>query len=362
MLTNVKERFPEDLVFGCGPIGSFAADGDAATGRAALDAALAAGIRRFDVAPSYGDGRAEELLGEALADWRRGGGEAAPPDAAPEREDRAAPPPGGSLADCATGTRDGSPAEARGGRPRDPVTVATKVGRLAMANANPYARPLAREAPGGGGSYDFSAAGVRRALAAGLERLRLDRVDIAFVHDPDVAPGQARDEAVPALAAARDEGLVGSVGVATTNPAVALPFVESGAVEHVMIAAAWTLTQRGAAELLDRCAERGVVVHAAGPFDSGLLATPRPAPTAPSGYRVATPEHLETASALADVCERHGATLPQAAIQFPLRHPAVEAVVVGMRSPAEVTADLALLTTPVPEPLWKELDLLLPPC
>jgi D-threo-aldose 1-dehydrogenase len=301
----------DDLIFGCGPIGSYAADGDVATGRAALAAAPAAGIRRFDVAPSYGDGRAEELLGEALA-----------------------------------------------GADRDSVTVATKVGRIAMANANPYARPLGPEAPGGGGSFDFSAAGVRRALAAGLERLRLDRVEIAFVHDPDVAAEQARDEAIPALAAARDEGLVGSVGVATTNPAIALPFVESGAVDHVMIAAAWTLTQRRAAELLDRCAERGVVVHAAGPFDSGLLATSRPDPAAPSGYRVATPAHLETVIALADLCERHGVTLPQAAIQFPLRHPAVDAVVVGMRSSAEVTADVALFEAPIPEALWEEIDAL----
>lgn len=302
----------DELIFGCGPIGSYAADGDGATGRAALDAASAAGIRRFDVAPSYGDGRAEELLGEALR-----------------------------------------------GVARDSVSVATKVGRIAMANANPYARPLGHEVPGGGGSFDFSSAGVRRTLESGLERLRLDRVDIAFVHDPDVAPEQARDEAIPALAEARAEGLVGSVGVATTNPAVALPFVESGAVGHVMIAAAWTLTRRTAAALLDRCGERGVIVHAAGPFDSGLLATPRPDPAAPSGYRVATREHVETAIALADLCERHGTTLPQAAIQFPTRHPAVEAVVVGMRSPAEVTVDLTLLDASIPAALWEEIDALI---
>jgi D-threo-aldose 1-dehydrogenase len=99
-------------------------------------------------------------------------------------------------------------------------------------------------------------------------------------------------------------------------------------------------------------------VQAAGPFDSGLLATLRPSPSAPSGYRAATPESLATATAIADLCERHGATLPQVAIQFPLRHPAVSRVVVGMRSPTEVASDLALLT-PVPEDLWPELDALL---
>jgi D-threo-aldose 1-dehydrogenase len=346
----------DDLIFGCGPIGSYAADGDAATGRAALEAALAAGIRRFDVAPSYGDGRAEALLGEALADWRARWAQA--PDGRertqPERSADFDPTSAGLES---TGRRpDGRFGPPARGRAPDEIAVATKVGRIAMANDNPYARPLGREAPGGGGSFDFGAVGVRRALEAGLERLRLDRVEVAFVHDPDVAPDQALDEAIPALAQARAEGLIGSVGVATTNPAIALPFVESGTVDHVMIAAAWTLTRRDAAELLDRCAERGVVVHAAGPFDSGLLATPRPDPAAPSGYRVAPPEHLETAIALADLCERHGVTLPRAAIQFPLHHPAVDAVVVGMRSSAEVAADVALLEAPIPEALWEEID------
>lgn len=329
----MRELDVEDLVFGCGPIGSYAADGDEETGEAALRAALEAGIRRFDVAPSYGDGAAEELLGAALADRA-------------SQTDPSAPRPG-----------QGGPAAApaSGGR----IVVSTKVGRTAMANANPYARPLTPDSPRGGGAFDFSADGVKATLAAGMRRLGRERVDVVFVHDPDVAVERARAEALPALGELRAEGVVGAVGVATTNPEVALAFVNADEVEVVMIANAWSLTRRAATTLLDRCAERGVAVQAAGPFDSGLLATPRPNPAAPSGYRATTAEALATATALADLCERHGATLPQAAIQFPLRHPAVSQVVVGMRSPAEVASDLALLTTPVPAELWEEIDALL---
>jgi D-threo-aldose 1-dehydrogenase len=298
-----------DLVFGCGPVGSFAADGDLATGRAALAAALAAGIRSFDVAPSYGAGRADSLLRDAL----------------------------------------------RGIDPAS-VTVSTKVGRTAMATINPYARPVPPGAPRGGGAFDFSSAGVRATLATSLTRLGLDRVAVAFLHDPELASGQAAAEALPALAGAREDGLIGAAGVATTDPATALRFVEGGAVQCVMIAAAWTLTRRTAAGLLDRCAALGIPVHAAGPFDSGLLATARPRPAAPSGYRAATPAALATAHALADICERHGVSLPQAAIQFPLRHPAVTAVVAGMRSPADVAADVALLAAPVGDAVWEEID------
>ncbi|MFT3866502.1 MAG: aldo/keto reductase [Solirubrobacterales bacterium] len=306
----------DDLAFGCGPIGSYAADGDVGTGKAALESALKAGVRRFDAAPSYGDGQSEALLGAALSGW----------------------------------------AGQRSGGASTKIAVSTKVGRTAMANANPYARPLDAGAPRGGGGYDFSAEGARGALVAGLGRLGLPLVDVLFLHDPDLAMNQARAEAMPELARLRDEGLAGAIGVATTNPDVALAFVEEGTVEYVMIAAAWSLTRREAGPLLDRCAERGVTVQAAGPFDSGLLATARPNPAAASGYRAATPARLEAANALADLCERHGVTLPQAALQFPTRHPAVATVVVGMRSPAEVEADLALIAEPVPEELWEEID------
>lgn len=304
----------DDLVFGCGPIGSFALDGDADTGRAALRAALEAGISRFDAAPSYGEGHAELLLGAALTEWA------------------------------------GANSDHR--RP----SVSTKVGRTAMAHANPYARPVGPEAPRGGGSFDFTADGVRAALAASLNRLRSDRVDTVYLHDPELAPDLVRTEAIPALRQMRDAGVVDAVGVATTNPPAALALVEAGGLDCVMIAAAWSLTRRAAGPLLARCAELGVAVLAAAPFDSGLLATDRPDPGAPSGYRTATAQDVARAAALAECCARYGVRLPQAALHFPLRHPAVTGVVVGMRSAAEVAADLQLLAAAPPDELWDELD------
>lgn len=298
----------DQLVFGCGPLGSYAADGGHDTGRDALRTALTRGITRFDAAPSYGEGRAETLLGSALT--------AVAPDA---------------------------------------VAVTTKVGWLAMANVNPYARPHGADGARGGGRFDFTAAGVRATLTASLGRLRRDSVDVVFLHDPECAPDLVSSEALPELRRQRDAGRLDALGVATTDPDAALRLVERGEVVHVMIAAAWTLTRRHGRELLDRCAERDVAVLAAGPFASGLLATARPDPAAPWAYRQAPQDVVALAGRLADSCERHGVSLPQAALQFPLRHPAVTGVVVGMRTAAEVDADLDLLA-PVPEQLWAELD------
>jgi D-threo-aldose 1-dehydrogenase len=99
-----------------------------------------------------------------------------------------------------------------------------------------------------------------------------------------------------------------------------------------------------------------VAVVAAAPFNSGLLAQPWPPAAAYFDYQPAAPEILARARALAAICQRHGVSLPDAAIQFPLRHPAVVSVVAGMRTGEEVAAALDRFATVVPDEAWTELD------
>jgi D-threo-aldose 1-dehydrogenase len=99
-----------------------------------------------------------------------------------------------------------------------------------------------------------------------------------------------------------------------------------------------------------------VAVVAAAPFNSGLLARAWPPDGAFFDYGPASPEVLARARALATVCERHGISLPDTAIQFPLRHPAVVSVVSGMRTGEQVATALARFATAVPDEAWTELD------
>lgn len=287
------------LAFGCGPIGG-RGDAGRTESLAALAAAWEGGIRHFDTAPSYGDGAGEVLLGQALRQW-----------------------------------------------PRAEVTVSSKVGRVRMAIADPYGDDTLRREP----LFDFTADAVRRSVDESLTRLGLDRLDLALVHDPDDHLEVALTETFPAL---RQLAEVGAVGVGTTSVETARKLV--GVVDVVMIANAWSLTRRDAVVLLDECAAAGVDVLAAAPFDSGLLATDEPDAAAHYLYRPAPADVRAHVRALARVCREHGVRLPQAALQFPLRHPAVSRVVAGMRSPAEVRENLALLAAPVPEALWAALE------
>ena len=90
-------------------------------------------------------------------------------------------------------------------------------------------------------------------------------------------------------------------------------------------------------------------------FNSGLLATPRPAADAHYDYVPAPPEVVARVHRIADICEAHGVTLPQAAMAFPLLHPVVAGIVLGMRTAGEVASNLAAFEAEVPAALWADL-------
>jgi D-threo-aldose 1-dehydrogenase len=283
------------LALGTAPLGGLFGAVSDETARATVDAAWSVGIRHFDTAPLYGSGLAESRLGTALA-----------------------------------------------GRPRDEYTISTKVGRvLVPGEPDPHfagAPPLTPV-------FDFSAAAVRRCLAESMRRLQQERIDVALLHDPE----QQLDDARRAIEIVRE--LVPAVGVGTNVVATAQRLVERGEIDVVLLAGRYTLLDRSAGDdLLPLCAERGVPVLAAGVFNSGVLAG-----GTTFDYATASADVLARRDALAALCARFDVPLAAAAIQFPLRHPAVTSIVVGARSPDEIVDDARLLDAPIPGELWAEL-------
>lgn len=301
------------VVLGCAAIAGLYEAVSPTDARAALESAWTAGIRRFDTAPHYGVGQSEERLGEFL---------------------------------CS--------------KPRDQYTVSTKIGRLLFDD------PTAVEGvdsffgvPQRSRIRDYSADGVRRSLEDSLDRLGLDYVDTLLVHDPEDYLQQALAEAAPALASLRDEGVIRSYGVGTNHPDVAEAFVRRTDVDLVMIAGRYTLLDRRAEEaLLPTCFEAGVEVVAAAVLNSGLLVDPHVGGR--FNYEPAPAWLVDAAVAMADACDRFGSSVRAAALQFPVRHPAVRSVVSGAGT-VEAMRDTAVqLQSDIPEGLWSELDGLVP--
>lgn len=296
------------LGLGCAPLGNLYTAISDADARATVDAAWDAGVRLFDAAPLYGHGLSERRLGAALA-----------------------------------------------GRPRDEFVVSTKVGRLLRPASGPvdtiFVVPTDVEPV-----WDFSRDGVLRSIEESLERLGLDRLDIVYVHDPDDHEADALDHAIPTLCALRDEGVIGAVGVGMNQWEMPLRFVERTDLDVVLLAGRWTLLDRSAGEqFLPACVERGVAVVAGGVFNSGVLAAAAPA-DGTFDYAPASEGVVAEVGRLRDVCAAHGVELPAAALQFVLRSAGITAVVVGARSAAEITADVAWAASVLPPELWTALD------
>jgi D-threo-aldose 1-dehydrogenase len=282
------------LGLGTAPIGGLYSGVGDETAQAVVDRAWELGIRYFDTAPYYGSGLAERRLGAALR-----------------------------------------------GRPREELVVSTKVGRLLQPNAHDWE----------GAYFDFSEDGVLRSLAASLERLGLDRVDIVLIHDPDDHYDQALAGAFPALTRLRDEGVVRAIGVGMNQTGLLCRFAREADPDCFLLAGRYTLLDRSAADdLLPLCEERGIAVIAGGVFNSGILAG-----GTTFDYETAPPDVVDRVGRLRAVCERWDVPLPAAAVQFPARHSAVASVLVGCRSTSELEEDVRLAGLALPAGLWDEL-------
>jgi D-threo-aldose 1-dehydrogenase len=296
------------LAVGLSSLGGLFAEVDDSAGVALFDAALAAGLDYFDVAPSYGYGLAEQRAGEALA-----------------------------------------------GRTRADYTLSTKVGKLVRpAPARAPDEPFVG-APPGTALHDYSAPAIRRSLEESLARLGLDAVDILYIHDAEDHLEAAAGDAFPVLAKWRDEGVVRAIGFGM-NDATALQWlVERTDPDVVLAANCYTLLDQSAAGcLFPLCERREIAVVAGGPYSSGILADPVSRPF--YLYRPASPEIMERTHALQRLTETHGVALRVAALQFVARHAAVTTTLVGARDATELRAALDAFATDVPSALWTDLE------
>ncbi|MET7401359.1 aldo/keto reductase [Dactylosporangium sp. NPDC005572] len=300
--TNLGRQGLRASRFGLGtaPLGILPDLVDAAAAQRCLERAADLGIRHLDTAPFYGAGLAEERLGSFLAE-----------------------------------------------RDATQFVISTKVGRTVCQSVDGRRATTV---------FDFSRSGILRQIDESLRRIRVDRLDIVYLHDPDDHWPEAIDEAWPVLAELRAAGLITSVGAGMNQAGMLRRFVQETSMDVILLANRYTLLQQYEADaLFADCAARGVSVVLGAVLNGGILATGA-VPGASYEYQPASASILERVARIEAVCRRHGVPLPGAALQFAAAHPAVSSVLVGAKSAEEVTLNLDAARYPTPSAFWAELQ------
>jgi aryl-alcohol dehydrogenase-like predicted oxidoreductase len=186
---------------------------------------------------------------------------------------------------------------------------------------------------------------IRREVEASLRRLKLDVIDLYQIHWPE--PDEDIEEGWTTMAELKAEGKVRYIGVSNFNVnqmtrAQAIAPITSLQPPYSMISPEIEesiLPYAGANNI-------GVLVYS--PMKSGLLSgtmtKERVAAMPEDDFRRRTPQfqepklsrNLELVELLREIGKRHGRTPGEVAIAWTLRHPAVTAAIVGMRSASQV--------------------------
>jgi D-threo-aldose 1-dehydrogenase len=209
---------------------------------------------------------------------------------------------------------------------------------------------------------DFSGNRVRESFRESMERLGVQRVPLLFLHDPDAFDFDdmtSAGGAVEALVELRDEGRADAIGVATGDTKLLHRYLDLGVFDAILCHNRFTLVDRSADELFTRAVELGVGVLNAAVYGGGILA--RPGESTTYSYQPARRELLEAVAAMDAVCTVSGVDLATAALQFSLRDPRIDATVVGMTSEGRIASLIASAGAHIPDAVWDELELLVPP-
>jgi len=305
------------LAFGGAPIGNLYVGVDDSAAHASITHAWDRGLRHFDTAPYYGYGLSETRIGNALQ-----------------------------------------------GVERSSYTLSTKVGRLVDSDETRTDRSDGFAVDGRRAYFDYSREGILRSVESSLRRLRTERIDVLLLHDigalthgarhPQVLR-QALDEALPAMAELREQGVVGAIGLGVNEQAVCLEVMDRFALDAIMLAGRYTLfEQMHGKAVMDRAEADGVQVLIAGPYNSGLLGADA-GPGDTYDYAPASAAVKARAQQFYDACARTGTRVGAAALQFPLAHPAVSKVVCGLRSIGEVDDAVTRMLATVSDATWASL-------
>jgi len=318
-----KEHYKPPFRFGIGgvPLGNEFAVVTDEDAYATIEAAWNAGVRYYDMAPWYGLGLAERRYGNFLHN-----------------------------------------------KNRSEFVLSSKVGKLLKASKTAKNREFFPFSPSPNDVvYDYTASGVRRSIEDSLQRLGIDSLDIAFVHDISSdnknlpTPWQeqfeiARNGAFPELTRMREEGLIKGWGIGVNTPEPIMRLLEVADPDVCLLASQYSLIDHKNAldQLFPAARAKNVSFVMGSSLNAGFISGSPRYNYGKESYRIPS-AFLEKRTRLREVASDHGVDLRTAALQFSAAPDVAAALVVGASSEQQILADYTSMQTKIPSEFWADL-------
>ena len=318
-----KEHYKPPFRFGIGgvPLGNEFAVVTDEDAYATIEAAWNAGVRYYDMAPWYGLGLAERRYGNFLHN-----------------------------------------------KNRSEFVLSSKVGKLLKASKTAKNREFFPFSPSPNDVvYDYTASGVRRSIEDSLQRLGIDSLDIAFVHDISSdnknlpTPWQeqfeiARNGAFPELTRMREEGLIKGWGIGVNTPEPIMRLLEVADPDVCLLASQYSLIDHKNAldQLFPAARAKNVSFVIGSSLNAGFISGSPRYNYGKESYRIPS-AFLEKRTRLRGVAGDHGVDLRTAALQFSAAPDVAAALVVGASSEQQILADYTSMQTKIPSEFWADL-------
>src|SRR6266550_3574883 len=288
---------------------------------ATIEAAWNAGVRYYDMAPWYGLGLAERRFGNFLHN-----------------------------------------------KNRSEYVVSSKVGKLLKASKTAKNKGYFPFSPSPNDVvYDYTASGVRRSIEDSLQRLGIDSLDIAFVHDissdnkylptPWLEQFEiARKGAFPELTRMREEGLIKGWGIGVNTPEPIMRLLEVADPDVCLLASQYSLIDHKNAlnQVFPAARAKNVSFVIGSALNAGFISGSPRYNYGKQSYEIPA-AFIEKRRKLRDVAANHGVDLRTAALQFSAAPDVASALVVGCKSEQQILADYTSMQTKIPAEFWADL-------
>jgi D-threo-aldose 1-dehydrogenase len=318
---NALYKLPFKFGLGGVPLGNEFAVVTDKDAYAILEAAWSAGIRYYDVSPWYGLGLAERRYGSFLHSKKR-----------------------------------------------SDYVISSKVGKLLKASKTAKNRELFPFSPSPNDViFDYTASGIRRSIEDSLQRLGIDSLDIAFVHDISsdnkLLPTSWQEQfdialkgAFPELTRMREEGLIKGWGIGVNTSEPILRVLSEADPDVCLMASQYSLIDHKNAlnQLFPAVRRKNASLVVGSSLNAGFISGSPRYNYGKDSYKIPA-EFLEKRKKLREAAGNHGVDLRTAALQFSASPDVAAALVVGASSEQQILADYTSMQTRIPAEFWAEL-------